>query len=176
PNPNYAQCRIKSAVFPVMTAGDSGRAAFGFIGSTTGGNYQDEATYQGIWYFYVATTYDGGNTWTTVNATPGDPVQKGSICLLGLTCGDDRNLLDFNDMTIDREGRVLAAYADGCVAPTCSAANGYTGRASKAAMIRQAGGRRMFAAFDPSGTPTPTPTPIPSPTPPSNVFHFIGNA
>ncbi len=164
PNPAYAPCRIKSAVFPVVVAGDKDRAAFGFVGSTTGGNYQDQATYQGIWYFYVATTYDGGNTWTTVNATPGDPVQKGSICLGGLTCGDDRNLLDFNDMTIDREGRILAAYADGCVAPACVAPN-YVGRLNKAAIVRQAGGKRMFAAFDADSTPTPTPTPQPTPDP-----------
>src|SRR6266571_8328216 len=110
-------------------------------------------------------TYDGGNTWTTVNATPSDPVQKGSICLGGLTCGSDRNLLDFNDMTIDREGRVLASYADGCVpALGCTAPN-YSGRASKAAMIRQAGGRRMFAAFDPVQNPSPTPSPAATPTP-----------
>jgi hypothetical protein len=152
PNPAFAQCRIKSAVFPVVVAGDANRAAFGFLGSTTGGNYQDESTYQGLWYFYVATTYDGGNTWTTVNATTGDPVQKGSICLGGLTCGNDRNLLDFNDMTIDREGRVLAAYADGCVAPTCIAPD-YIGRTRKAAIVRQSGGRRMFAALDPLPPP-----------------------
>ncbi|HWW77012.1 MAG TPA: sialidase family protein, partial [Pyrinomonadaceae bacterium] len=165
PNPNYAQCRVKSAAFPVMVAGDSGRAAFGFLGSTTGGNYQDEATYQGVWYFYVAMTYDGGKTWTTVNATPGDPVQKGSICLGGVLCGDDRNLLDFNDITVDKEGRVLAAYADGCVASQGCTAPDYHGRASKASMICQSGGRRLFAAYDPAGTPTPTPTSTPTPTP-----------
>jgi hypothetical protein len=165
PNPAYAPCRIKGAVFPVVVAGEKGRAAFGFVGTTTGGNYQDEATFQGIWYFYVATTYDGGNTWSTVNATPGDPVQKGSICLGGLTCGNDRNLLDFNDMSIDREGRVLAAYADGCVASAGCVAPNYSGRSSKAAIVRQTDGRRMFAAFDAGGTPTPTPTPTPSVTP-----------
>ncbi len=163
PNPAYAACRIKSAVFPVVVAGDKGRAAFGFVGTTTSGNSQDEATFQGLWHFYVATTYDGGNTWSTVNATPGDPVQKGSICLGGLTCGNDRNLLDFNDMSIDREGRVVAAYADGCVASAGCVAPNYTGRSSKAAIVRQADGRRMFATFDPSGTPTPTPTPTPVP-------------
>ncbi len=167
PNPAYAPCRIKSAVFPVVVAGDKDRAAFGFLGSTTGGNYQDQATYQGVWYFFVSTTYDGGNTWTTVNATPGDPVQKGSICLGGLTCGDDRNLLDFNDITIDGEGRVLAAYADGCVAPplgTCTAPN-YVGRLEKAAIVRQSGGRRMLAAYDSNPNPTPTPTPTPNSDP-----------
>jgi len=147
---HYAPCRIKSAVFPTVVAGDGDRAAFGFLGSITGGNFQDQATFQGIWNFYVATTYDRGEHWVTVNATEGDPVQKGSICLLGFICGDDRNLLDFNDITVDSQGRSVGAYADGCVAPTCSVANDYTGRANKAAIVRQLTGRRLFASFDPS--------------------------
>ena len=171
PGDQYAACRIKSAVFPVVVAGDGDRAAFGFLGSTTGGNYQDQATFQGIWNFYVATTYDRGAHWVTVNATEGDPVQKGSICLLGVICGDDRNLLDFNDISVDREGRSVAAYADGCVAPGCSAANDYTGRDNKAAIVRQLSGRRLFAAFDPptlisiSGTVSYCPNPHPRPVP-----------
>lgn len=158
PGDHYAPCRVKSAVFPVVVAGDGDRAAFGFLGSTTGGNFQDQATFQGIWDFYVATTYDRGAHWVTVNVTAGEPVQKGSICLLGVICGDDRNLLDFNDITVDREGRSIAAYADGCVpAQGCFAPN-YAGRANKAAIVRQASGRRLFAAFDPI-IPVPTPTP-----------------
>jgi hypothetical protein len=150
PGDQYAACRIKSAVFPAVVAGDGDRAAFGFLGSTTGGNYQDLATFFGIWDFYVATTYDRGAHWVTVNATAGDPVQKGAICLAGILCSSaNRNLLDFNDITVDREGRSIGAYADGCVAPGCNAGNGYSGRASKAAIVRQSSGRRLFAAFDP---------------------------
>jgi hypothetical protein len=145
----YAPCRIKSAVFPTVVAGDGDRAAFGFLGSTTGGNYQDNATYQGVWDFYVATTYDRGAHWITVNATQGDPVQKGSICLGGVICGNDRNLLDFNDIAVDKEGRSIAAYADGCVATQGCVSPTYTGRKNKAAIIRQSTGRRLFAAFDP---------------------------
>jgi hypothetical protein len=158
PGDHYAPCRIKSAVFPTVVAGDGDRAAFGFLGSTTGGNFQDEATFQGTWDFYVATTYDRGAHWVTVNATAGDPVQKGSICLLGIICGNDRNLLDFNDISVDREGRSIAAYADGCVAALGCGAPDYAGRENKAAIVRQASGRRLFAAFDPV-TPVPTPTP-----------------
>jgi hypothetical protein len=166
PGDQYAPCRIKSAVFPTVVAGDGDRAAFGFLGSTTGGNFQDQATFQGIWNFYVATTYDRGAHWVTVNATEGDPVQKGSICLLGFICGNDRNLLDFNDISVDKQGRSIAAYADGCVAPGCGAANNYEGRDSKAAVVRQLSGRRLFAAFDPpQPTPTPTATPGATPTP-----------
>jgi len=151
PGDQYAPCRIKSTVFPAVVAGDGDRAAFGFLGSTTGGNYQDLNTFFGIWDFYVATTYDRGAHWVTVNATQGDPVQKGAICLAGILCSSaNRNLLDFNDITVDSEGRSLGAYADGCVAPpigTCTAPN-YIGRANKAAIVRQSNGRRLFAAFD----------------------------
>ena len=68
----------------------------------------------------IATTYDGGATWVTVNATPNDPVQRGVVCTNGTACPDGtRNLLDFNDLTVDKEGRVLAAVADGCVTADC---------------------------------------------------------
>src|SRR5437868_10045096 len=152
PGDHFAPCRIKSAVFPTVVAGDGDRAAFGFLGSTEGGNYQDLSTFFGIWNFYVATTYDRGAHWVTVNATESDPVQKGAICLAGILCSsDNRNLLDFNDIAVDREGRPLGAYADGCVLPpigTCSPANNYTGRSHKAAIVRQLTGRRLFAAYD----------------------------
>ena len=158
PGDQYAPCRIRSAVFPAVVAGDGDRAAFGFLGSTTGGNYQDLATFQGIWDFYIATTYDRGASWVTVNATAGDPVQKGAICLAGILCSSgNRNLLDFNDITVDSEGRSIGAYADGCVAPGCGPPN-YSGRANKAAIVRQLDGRRLFAAAD--GTPICPPLPF----------------
>ncbi|HTG15307.1 MAG TPA: fibronectin type III domain-containing protein, partial [Blastocatellia bacterium] len=144
---------IQNCVFPEVVAGDGDRAAFGFLGTPTGGNYQDAANFHGIWHFYIATTYDRGNSYFLVDATPGDPVQIGSICTAGTTCGSgDRNLLDFNDITVDKEGRVLAAYADGCVAPGClenPPSPSGSSRSAKATIIRQSGGRRLFAAFDP---------------------------
>ena len=53
-----------------------------------------------------------------------DPVQVGSICLNSGDCrsnegGSNRNLLDFNDLHIDLEGRVYIAFADGCTG-TCA--------------------------------------------------------
>jgi len=87
------------------------------------------AGFTGTWYGFVSTTYDGGKTWTTVNATPNDPVQRGPICTKGtLGCsGNTRNLLDFNDLTIDGKGRVLAAYADGCTSAVCIQGNDLNG-------------------------------------------------
>jgi hypothetical protein len=150
---------IQSSVFPVVVAGDDDRAAFGFLGTPTGGNYQDTNNFHGIWHFYVATTYDGGTSWYLVDATPDDPVQVGSICTGGTTCGADRNLLDFNDISIDREGRVVAAFADGCVAPGCNASSpSSSSRSAKGTVLRQAGGRRLLHAYDP---PEPAAPPAP---------------
>ncbi|HKR58592.1 MAG TPA: PKD domain-containing protein [Pyrinomonadaceae bacterium] len=157
-----AQVGVKSAVFPVVVAGDDNRAAFGFLGTTTPGDAQDDNNFRGVWHLYIATTYDAGASWITIDATPDDPVQVGSICLGGTACGaldplnpSSRNLLDFNDFTVDSEGRALLGYADGCVAPACNSGTVaktppyFDSRASKAAIARQSGGRRLFAAFDP---------------------------
>lgn len=144
------QLGIMNSVFPAVAAGDPGRAAMFFIGSPTAGNLQDTANYKGIWHAYVASTYDGGANYFLVDATPNDPVQVGSICIGGTTCGADRNLLDFNDLTIDAQGRVVGAFADGCVAGSCDASSPNTAsRSALGTVLRQSGGKRMFAAFDP---------------------------
>ncbi len=67
---------IQNAVFPTMVAGDDDRASFAYLGTPTGGNYQDIANFHGEWHLYVDTTYDGGKTWVTSDATPNDPVQR----------------------------------------------------------------------------------------------------
>jgi hypothetical protein len=155
---------IQSSVFPEAVAGDSNRAAVFFLGSATpgvtGATGPDPAGFTGTWYGYIATTYDGGLSWTTVNATPNDPVQRGPICTQGtLICtGTTRNLLDFNDLTIDGKGRVMAAYADGCISAQCVQGDDLNGDgkldgndndgSQLATIIRQSGGKGLFARFD----------------------------
>lgn len=158
-----AQLGIQNTVFPAVAAGDSNRAAFFFLGTTTGGNGTGSDTnFTGTWYGYIATTYDGGKSWITVNATPGDPVQRGSICTSGTTCPstpvNTRNLLDFNDLTIDAQGRVLAAYADGCITSACIQGQDKNNDgkinsldndgAELATIIRQSGGKGLLSARD----------------------------
>jgi hypothetical protein len=147
-----AQVGIENIAFPEVVAGDPNRAAFAFYGSTTadspteshnGGSNDDPNAFSGVWHLYIATTFDGGQTWTTQNVTPGDPIQRGPICG-GSTC---RNLLDFFDATIDKEGRVLVGWDDGCISGCVnSLPNSFTARGT---ITRQCGGKRMFAAFDP---------------------------
>jgi hypothetical protein len=86
-------------------------------------------------------------------------VQRGSICTAGTTCGQNRNLLDFMDVTVDPQGRVLVGYADGCTG--ACATGGAQNYDALATIARQTGGPRLFGAFDPApdltvGTTTAT--------------------
>ncbi len=142
---------IKAIAFPAIAAGDDDRAAFAFLGSTTSGA-PDEKAFPGLWHLYIGTTYDGGKTWLISDATPNDPVQRNGIHLGGGS-PPHRNLLDFIGIDIDAQGRILVGYADGCTGPGCvqtgntATGNSYT---QIAAIARQSGGRRMFAANDPA--------------------------
>jgi hypothetical protein len=101
---------IHSIVFAAVVAGHDDRAAFAFLGTQQEGDYQSPGAFHGSWHLYVAHTFDGGATWTTVDATPLDPVQRGSICNDGTTCAhvpDDRNLLDLIDAQVHGESRLV---------------------------------------------------------------------
>lgn len=155
-----------NTVFPAVTAGDGDRAAFFFLGTSTPGSAgtgtdQTSPYFNGVWYGYVSTTYDRGRTWVTVNATGNDPIQRGVICTNGTTCpAGTRNLLDFNDLEVDKQGRAVAAVADGCITAECLSGvdknnDGQLNTrfdndgARRALIIRQSGGKPLFAAFDP---------------------------
>ena len=142
---------IRSSTFHEMVAGDDDRAAVAYLGSTTDGNPHD-GKFSGVWHAYVTYTFNGGQTWTTVK-TGDNVVQRGWICADGTTCGGGRNLLDFIDAQIDKQGRVVVAYADGCIG-TCETGSGGSG-ASYATIARQSGGSGLFAAYDPSGPGVP---------------------
>jgi hypothetical protein len=139
---------INNTEFAMIVAGDAGRAAMAFYGTSTPGNDQGEL-FDGAWAIYTAYTYDGGQTWETVQATPvDDPVQRGCIWMGGGThpC---RNLLDFQGMAMDAQGRVVIGYADGCLFP-CTNANGTPSqsRASYGTIARQTSGKGLLAAYD----------------------------
>ena len=162
-----ASLGIQNSVFHQSVAGDGPRAAVAFMGTTTGGANYNLPDFPGTWYLFVSTTFDGGQTWVTQNATPGDPVQRGGICEDG-AC---RNLLDFFGMAVDKQGRVLVGYDDGCISANCiagtrafgmTAANDFT---AKAVIARQASGKRMYAQFDGQAGADITP-PLPPVAPP----------
>src|SRR5438477_1053457 len=136
---------------PAAIAGDAGRAAVAFYGTITPGDAL-QPDFKGIWHLYIANTFDGGLTWTTTDATPNAPMQRGCIWAKG-GANICRNLLDFFDMTIDKLGRVQVGYVNGCEGGPCVQApitagespagqgNAYTGAAT---IARQSSGRRLL--------------------------------
>src|SRR3954467_400917 len=146
-----AKLGIKNIQFPEVFAGDDNRAAFAFLGTKTAGDDQ-APDFKGVWHLYVAYTYDGGLHWTTADATRTDPVQRGCIWLQGGS-SKCRNLLDFNDITMDKQGRVLVAYADGCT-DKCVTATNYdyknASRTDLGVIARQESGLGLLSKFDPA--------------------------
>lgn len=133
---------LQNVQFPAAVAGDDDRAACAFLGTTTGGDDQASG-FTGVWHLYVSFTYDSGATWTTVDVTGSDPVQRGCIWLGGggNAC---RNLLDFMDAQLGADGSVYVGFADGCTSPACIAGTTVQ-HADHGTIARQAGGTRLFA-------------------------------
>ena len=135
---------VISTAFSQIDAGDPGRIAVTYLGSENsselgepnidGQPWDGNAHYANgnvSYYLYITfslNALDPNPVFHTVRASP-DPVQIGSICLNSGDCrdigGSNRNLLDFNDLHIDREGRVYIAFADGCTV-ACATGNNST--------------------------------------------------
>ncbi|PYJ86681.1 MAG: hypothetical protein DME70_07720, partial [Verrucomicrobia bacterium] len=147
---------IKNAAEIEAVGGSSGRAGVGFIGTDLTGDYE-QLSFPGQWYAFIATTYDQGKTWVTVNATPNDPVQNHTGVWQQGGAQTDRNLLDFNEITVDKNGRVLFGYSDGCVTIGCIGGTAPNDFVAFQRVARQTGGKSLFASFDPS---TDTTAPI----------------
>jgi hypothetical protein len=148
---------LQNIRYPAAVAADgvtgnpnSGRAAIAFYGTTTAGS-ANAGTFNGIWHLYIAHTFNGGLTWTVSDATPGAPMQRGCIWTGG-GANICRNLLDFFDITIDKQGRVEVGYVNGCAGGNCAQSSpAATGNAysATATIARQSSGRRLLSAFDP---------------------------
>jgi PKD repeat protein len=141
---------IVASTFQAVVAGDNGRVAVAYLGTSTGSGLPWVNGYHGVWYLYVSYSYDAGQTWTTVKASA-DPVQRGCIWDGG---GSNacRNILDFMDAGVTPDGRVVVGYADGCVG-TCAGANGTEAQSTSAiaTIARQSTGKGLYAAYDTAG-------------------------
>ncbi len=140
---------LKNVRYPAAIAGDGNRAAIAFLGTTAAGD-ANSATFNGVWHLYVSHTFDGGVTWATTDATPNMPVQRGNIWTGG-GANIGRNLLDFFDAAIDKQGRVQIGYANGCSGGNCAQSSpSATGNAysAVASILRQSSGTRLLQATD----------------------------
>ena len=153
---------INNVMFPVVTVGDDNRAAVAFLGTpgAVDATHPDDQQngFAGAWDLYVSTTYDGGATWTTVDTTPGKPVHRGCIDNQGIAPGSpknnvcsNRNMLDFNDITVDSTGRVLVAITRTCTRTCLTTKPDNKGSSStdvQDEVVRQSAGLGLYAAHD----------------------------
>ncbi len=126
--------QVISTAFPQTDAGDAGRFAVTYLGSENAsllntsdldgnpwngnGHYAPNGVHFHLYVTFSFNALDENPIFHTRRISS-DPVQIGAICLNSGDCrsdqgGSNRNLLDFNDLHIDREGRVYIAMADGC--------------------------------------------------------------
>jgi hypothetical protein len=94
---------LQANVLPAIAGGkEKGQALLGWFGSTS----NDPNDTKAVWNYYAAATYDGGQTFSSVQI--GDaPVHYGDICTQGIFCGlvpgqpSNRNLADFSSAAVD---------------------------------------------------------------------------
>ena len=172
---------VISTTFPQTDAGDPGRIAITYLGSENGsllnttdidgnnwngnGHYAPNGVHYHLYVTYSLNALDENPIFHTRRVTD-DPVQVGAMCLNSGDCrsdqgGSNRNLLDFNDLHIDLEGRVYIAFADGCIdacasSPNPQPADSRTGRGS---VYFMANGPSLFLDVGEMVSPVPASSP-----------------
>jgi uncharacterized repeat protein (TIGR01451 family) len=103
--------QVGSAVFPEVTAGDAGRIAITYVGTTDWTGEPDDAPDTAAWHTYAAVIPDALAVQPTVNTgrVTHRVMHVGNVCTSGTTCltsGKDRSLLDMIDIGFDEDGRL----------------------------------------------------------------------
>ncbi len=138
---------LRSSLFPVVTAGDDGRVALAFYGTSDnpgGWNGNPGGAPSSVkWHIYSATLTGAGTPGMvveTARVTPDDdPAQIGCLSKLG-GCGGS-NIADYMDIDYMPDGRAVIVWTDGCP-PGCTSAAQST--ASDAYVAIQTAGELLF--------------------------------
>ena len=118
-----------TTTFPWVTAGDRGRVAISYYGTTSRGNSPQKVAKDASWSVWSTYSTDGGRTFREYRTTP--PMHHGSICTSGTGCAaGSRNLLDFFETAMDPNGCLVTAYADNTVDPATGAVVTYVRQTS----------------------------------------------
>src|ERR671930_659306 len=114
---------VGSAVFPEVTAGDTGRIGVTYIGTTEFTGVPDDAGTTVKWNNYAAVITTAASDTPVVNTgiVSHRVSHQGNICSSGTFCGlpgvgdpskDDRSLLDMIDVSFDGSGRLGVIFQD----------------------------------------------------------------
>lgn len=122
--------QLGTVTMPTVQAGDPGRIAIAYYGiaNVTERAAPDKVNTTARWSLFVTYSINALSehpTFTTVDVTGLDPVQVGAISTnTGDAPAGSRNLLDFIDAVIDKDGRLHVAFADGCTSDACKSPSG----------------------------------------------------
>lgn len=106
----------RTAVLPWVSAGAPGEVAVAWYESEWLGD-PNEADDGATWVGMIATTRDGGATWTRARTTP-EPIHQGVLCTNGSGCDPaNRRLLDFFEVQIDAAGAAHVIMTDDTAGP-----------------------------------------------------------
>jgi len=100
-----------TTTYPWVTAGDAGRIAISYYGTSAHGYSPQTVPSGATWYVYSTFSTDGGRHFAEYRTT--GPIQHGMICTSGTGCAaGTRNLLDFFETAADPQGCLVTSYAD----------------------------------------------------------------
>jgi uncharacterized repeat protein (TIGR01451 family) len=109
---------VGSAVLPEVTAGDAGRIAITYVGTTEFSGIPDNAPDATRWNVYAAVLPDALSATPTVESGVVSHrfMHLGNVCTGGTGCttnpAADRSLLDMIDLSFDEAGRVGVIFMD----------------------------------------------------------------
>jgi hypothetical protein len=109
---------VTSTVLPEVTAGDTGRIAITFMGSTDCVGLSDNCPDTATWNTYVEVISDAlalvrGTPLSVASGIVNHRIDhRGQVCTSGTTCTKDRSLLDMMDIGFDASGRVGVVFMD----------------------------------------------------------------
>lgn len=110
---------IGSVAFPEIVAGDAGRVAITYLGTSDHVGRADDAPTGASWHAYGAVITNalqqGGPARVTTGRVSHRPVHSDHICTSGTTClatNSDRSLTDMIDIGHDQDGRVAVVFTD----------------------------------------------------------------
>ena len=131
--------QLGTVTMPALVAGSPGRVAVAYYGVADPRTSEladhpgelavpDHVNDTARWSLFVTFSLDAlspSPTFHTIQVTGDDPIQVGAI---STNSGDSqpgtRNLLDFIDAVIDKDGRLHVAFADGCTSDACRGPDG----------------------------------------------------
>jgi hypothetical protein len=123
--PIATQASVNGQLFPAIAAGQAGQVAVGYYQGTKPDHHADKSNFQ----FYVDQTLNATDPSPTFTHTKLDPLKgttphPNGICTDGIFCGTfassggNRNLADFESMTVDPTGNLEVIIPADCAGAT----------------------------------------------------------